>query len=79
MFNNAGKKMNNDELVARQARRIAELEDKVIEYNNACHKIHDVICCIGGPLNDNKLGYTRIQQTDFKKILNLLPDPMQIS
>lgn len=60
--------MENDELVARQARKIAELEDAVARYRENAKEIMGIIYCIGGPLNDNKLGYTREQMTDFFRI-----------
>ena len=68
--------MTNDELVARQARRIAELEDKLAEYEEACDKIYLTIYCIGGPLNDNKLGYTHAQMGNFARIAECLPEPL---
>ncbi len=71
--------MTNDELVARQARRIAELEDKLAEYEKACDDIYSTIYCIGGPLNDNILCYTHAQMGNFYRIAQFLPDPLHSS
>lgn len=34
-------------------------------------QFHSMIYCIGGPLNDNKKGYTKEQMADFSKIADL--------
>lgn len=64
--------MNNDELVARQARRIAELEDELLERRKAYGDVHDILYCIGGPLNDNKLKFTRQQLQPFFDIAKIV-------
>ena len=64
--------MENDELVARQARRIAELEDESALYHAASTAIRRYIVGVGGPLNDNKLGYTNEQLSTFHAILATL-------
>lgn len=59
---------NDDKLIADQARKIAELEEKVNEFNAICGNIHSILFCVGGPLNDNKLGFTPEQQKVFFRI-----------
>ena len=66
--------MEEVDLIARQALRIAELEEKVEEYAIAEETIHKIIYCIGGPLNDNNLEYTHIQMGNFAHISNALVD-----
>jgi hypothetical protein len=55
-------------LIAQQALKIANLEAEVTRMNDDRRSIHMVIYGIGGPLNDNRRGYTREQMTDFALI-----------
>jgi hypothetical protein len=64
--------MNDEILIAQQARKIAEIEEILASYHNAREKIRMIIYCIGGPLNDNKLQYTKQQMVDFGRIINEL-------
>jgi hypothetical protein len=57
--------ITEQELIAKQALQIANLEHKLSEAQAACTEIHMICVCIGGPLNDNKKGYTRDQMQDF--------------
>lgn len=57
--------MTRDELIAKQQLRIAELEAELDRAYGAIDRIYNVIYCVGGPLNDNKLGYTREQQKEW--------------
>ena len=63
--------MNRDKLIAQQALKIAELEEYMKHYENMTAEIHGIIFCIGGPLNDNKLGYTPSQMVPFDQIAKL--------
>ena len=60
--------MNKDELIAKQQLEIEELNLAVKQYKEAEESIYNIIYCIGGPLNDNKLGYTKKQMLDFFRI-----------
>lgn len=64
--------MREIELIAQQALKIAELEEKVKEYDAANKQINSIIFCIGGPLNDNILGYTHKQMVPFSEIAKLV-------
>jgi hypothetical protein len=64
----------DDALIAQQAREIAELKEQVTAYKDAADRIHLMLICIGGPLNDNKLGYTREQLKLFYDIERLTGD-----
>lgn len=64
--------MNDEILIAQQARKIAELEEILKDFNDARDKIRIIIYCVGGPLNDNKLQYTKQQMGDFGRIINEL-------
>lgn len=57
-----------EQLCAQQALQIANLTARVKAMNEAMRKIHMVIYCVGGPLNDNKLGYSRQQMEPFSRI-----------
>lgn len=57
------------QLIAEQAIKIAALEKQVADYQERMKAIKMECICIGGPLNDNKLGYTRVQMMPFSRIL----------
>ena len=63
--------MTKDELISHQAMKIAELEADKLDADSRLNQIHSMIYCIGGPLNDNKKGYTKEQMADFSKIADL--------
>lgn len=60
--------MEDTELIAKQARQIAELEESIAYYKAANKAIHMIIFGVGGPLNDNKLGYSKAQMWPFSDI-----------
>lgn len=57
--------MDYEKLTAQQALRIADLESKVVALEEDRLAINKRLYCIGGPLNDNKLGYTIEQLKTF--------------
>lgn len=64
--------IEKDEMIARQAIKIAELEELVASYKKDHRKIHMQLYAIGAPLNDNVLCYTKEQLAPFFAIANLL-------
>jgi len=64
--------MIDSEIIARQARVIEELKEQVsiLERNKKDALGH--IFCIGGPLNDNKLGFSKQQMVTFARIAECL-------
>ena len=64
--------MNKNKLIAQQALKIAELEEYMKHYEEMTMEIHKIIFCIGGPLNDNILGYTHKQMVPFSQIADLV-------
>lgn len=66
--------MTEAELIARQARQLEELRDEVADLKDRARKARLHIYCIGGSLNDNKLGYTREQMVAFARIADELGD-----
>jgi predicted aminopeptidase len=66
--------MTQDQLIARQAQQIEELRDEVSALKARISKARGYIYCIGGPLNDNKLGYTKAQMWTFFRIAEELGD-----
>ena len=66
--------MTQDQLIARQAQQIEELRDEVSDLKARISKARSHIYCIGGPLNDNKLGYTKAQMVTFFRISEELGD-----
>ena len=57
------------ELIANQVVKIANLTVELDELEKALKDIILTMVCIGGPLNDNVLGYTTKQLTTFSSIL----------
>ncbi len=64
--------MDNERLIAQQALKIAKMEEEIKAFKKANKEIYGIIFCIGGPLNDNKLGYTHKQMWPFDKIAQLV-------
>ena len=64
--------MTDEELIARQAKQIAELTDERDDLRACISKAICHMVCVGGPLNDNKLKFTSEQQKVFQAILNEL-------
>lgn len=60
--------MTQDELIARQAQQLEELRDRVVDFERRMQRIHGELFCIGGPLNDNVLSYSRDQLGPFRRI-----------
>ena len=61
--------MTKSKLIYEQAMKISKMEKQIRDYNSRLVRIHNICCCIGGPLNDNKLDYTREQMGDFFAIV----------
>lgn len=66
--------MTDAELIARQAKQLEELRDEVSDLKDRARKARLHIYCIGGPLNDNKLRYTKPQMVTFARIADELGD-----
>ena len=64
--------MTDKELIARQAKEIAELRELVFNYKSNCKEALGYLICIGGPLNDNRDGYNKKQLLPLFKIAELL-------
>ena len=64
--------MTKDELIVKQALLIEELKIKCASAERKYNKIHNLIYCIGGPLNDNVLKYNSKQMLDFQKIIDII-------
>ncbi len=64
--------MDEVELIARQAKQIEELRDQVADLKARAKRAASHIYCIGGPLNDNRLGYSRQQMVTFSLIADEL-------
>lgn len=66
--------MTEAELIARQAKQLEELRDEVADLKERARRARLHIYCIGGPLNDNKLGYSKPQMVTFARISEELGD-----
>lgn len=64
--------MTKDELIAKQALIIEELSQRLTDIKRANIDIYYILYSIGGPLNDNKLKYTKEQRIPFAKIAELI-------
>jgi hypothetical protein len=63
--------MTDHEVIARQARQIAEMDDEIGDLREALHAIRLKLIWIGGPLNGNMLGYSNEQLKPLQEILTL--------
>lgn len=66
--------MTEAELIVRQAKQIEELRDEVDDLKERARRARLHIYRIGGPLNDNKLGYSKPQMVTFARIADELGD-----
>lgn len=60
--------MTEAELIAKQALRIAELEESLQDRDERLGRIHLMLVCIGGPLNDNVLRFNPEQRQLLHRI-----------
>lgn len=60
--------MTKTQVIARQAKRIEEMRDRLKAANEAAGKIHMQIYGCGGPLNDNVDGFDKEQMKVFFRI-----------
>ena len=54
--------MSDEEVIAKQARTIANLEESLTSLREAVEDVKMMMVCIGGPLNDNVLEFTSDQR-----------------
>lgn len=64
----AGGIMSEQELIARQAMKLERLEAENEQLRFSILRARRHITCIGGPLNDNSLGYSKEQLSTFRMI-----------
>lgn len=64
--------MTKDELIAKQQMEIEMLKQLNTNFLESDNAIYKILHCIGGPLNDNKLGYTKEQLDPFFRIRDWL-------
>ena len=64
--------MTNEELIARQAKVIAELTIRMSELESMIERARGQMYCIGGPLNDNKRGYNKEQLFEWFSVAERL-------
>ena len=63
--------MTKNDLIAKQQLEIEHLKIRLARANEDKQKITSALICIGGPLNDNKLGYSVPQRNYLQQILDL--------
>lgn len=64
--------MTTDELIVKQQLEIEELKIENNDLRMSIAKAHGYIICIGGPLNDDRLGFNKEQRMLFHRISNAL-------
>jgi hypothetical protein len=64
--------MTDAELIAAQAKEIAELKIKTEVLNGMIDSAIGQMVCIGGPLNDNRLGYNKAQIAEWQRVADRL-------
>ena len=53
------------EVIARQAMKLERLEAENEQLKDSISRARRLLTCIGGPLNDNAMGYSKEQLTTF--------------
>lgn len=71
--------MTNEELITRQQKRIHELEDALKSIDSFADGIRHWLICIGGPLNDNVLQYSKEQRKPLHRILEAADEIVSIT
>jgi hypothetical protein len=66
--------VKEEALIAKQALRIADLEERLNECDSRLDSIHKLLVCIGGPLNDNFLQFN-VQQLRLLRQINSHAEP----
>jgi hypothetical protein len=61
-----------DKLIAKQQLEIEHLKLRLKFAEEGRKKVHNILFCIGGPLNDNIKGYSKDQLGPFGDIANAL-------
>ena len=64
--------ITDDQIIADQAKRIYVLEQLCKQYLENVRTVNKMLCCIGGPLNDNKHQYNKEQLQIFFRIVETL-------
>lgn len=64
--------ITDEELIALEARKIIELDANILQAEGRLRRIKMQLICIGGPLNDNFLQYSKEQLKPFFKIQDIL-------
>lgn len=67
--------LTESDLIVSQQIEIANLKKILASYRESHSRIHNIIFCVGGPLNDNKFGYSKEQRSTFHWIAGELFDP----
>lgn len=62
--------MKEEALISKQALRIAELEESLLDRDERLGRIHLMLVSIGGPLNDNVLRFNPEQ----RQLLHLIDE-----
>ena len=64
--------MTDIEIIGTQAKKIFELVSEIQQYTQSIRNVTALIYGIGGPLNDNKLKFTKEQLVEFSRIVGYL-------
>lgn len=60
--------MDYERLTAQQALELATVKEENADLKDRLDKIHMMLVCIGGPLNDNVLGFNEAQRRLLHRI-----------
>ena len=71
--------MTHEELIAKQQLEIENLKQEKQAWIDAETEIYGILFSIGGPLNDNRLGYIKEQLAPFRRIRDILDGIMEVN
>jgi len=66
--------MDMHELVAKQQLEIENQKQRILALEGSLSMIHILMICVGGPLNDNFLKYSKEQSVIFHRMEDIIDD-----
>jgi hypothetical protein len=60
--------MTKEELIVKQQLKLEDFRAELKDLKKRINKANSIMTCISGPLNGNRLGYTKEQRADFFSI-----------
>lgn len=69
--------MNKDQAISKLVRKLFRTQRRLFDAEQAMGCIQNILHGIGGPLNDNRLGYTAEQKSELLRISAAIDGALQ--